>query len=80
MFSAWLPSPQLGFGYFPTGERLYDAYIKRISILDGNFQFDQQVNYIEEFSDNTRGYGVRQTLDKDIEMGRVIYYGGPGNI
>ncbi|CAA7045373.1 unnamed protein product [Microthlaspi erraticum] len=80
VFRAWLPSPQMGFGYFPTGKRLEDAYIKRISILDGNFQYDRQVNNIEAVSDNTRGYGVKQKIDKDIETGRVIYYGGPGNV
>ncbi|ESQ56056.1 hypothetical protein EUTSA_v10027482mg [Eutrema salsugineum] len=63
------------------GEVKFDAYIKRISILDGNFQFDRQVKHLEEFSDHTRGYDVRGLLQSGIDdAGHVIYYGGPGKI
>ncbi|ESQ33319.1 hypothetical protein EUTSA_v10022455mg [Eutrema salsugineum] len=81
VYSASLPSPKMGYGFFPIAKRKFDAYIKRISILNGNFQVDRQVKHLEEFSDNTRGYGVGGLLQsRMVDAGHVIYYGGPEKI
>ncbi|CAA7045374.1 unnamed protein product [Microthlaspi erraticum] len=81
VFSANQPSPEMGYGFLPAASVVYDAYVKRIAILDDNFHFDQQVYHLEEFSDNIQGYGVIDSLEfKDPEEGHIIYFGGPGNI
>ncbi|CAN8291037.1 unnamed protein product [Cochlearia groenlandica] len=81
VYSASQPSPEMGYGYFPVMKIKYDAFAKRISILDGNYGVDWKVRFIELFSDDTRGYDVRGIQDSGIsDIGHVIYFGGPGNI
>ncbi|CAL9225427.1 unnamed protein product [Arabidopsis halleri] len=80
VYSAYLPSPQMGYGYFPIQDKSYDAYIQHISILDRNYNIDRNVDYLEDFSDNNRGYQVIDTRDPRHSGGHIIFYGGPGNI
>ncbi|ESQ56057.1 hypothetical protein EUTSA_v10026983mg [Eutrema salsugineum] len=81
VYSPSPPSPPMGYGIFPFDHMRYDAYVKRISILDGNFKFDDKVDYMESFSDNNRGYKVLDELNSGFpEAGHIIFYGGPGGI
>ncbi|CAH2079100.1 unnamed protein product, partial [Thlaspi arvense] len=77
--SASLPGPEMGYGIFPYLDMRFDAYIKRISILDANFKFDDKVDYLDSFSDDNRGYKVLDELHSGFpEAGHIIFYGGPG--
>ncbi|CAD5327964.1 unnamed protein product [Arabidopsis thaliana] len=76
--SASLPSPQMGYGYFPIQEMSHDAYIERIAVLDEKDNIDRNVDYLEDFSDDPRGYQVIDT--QDPRYGHMIFYGGPENI
>ncbi|EOA15536.1 hypothetical protein CARUB_v10004968mg [Capsella rubella] len=80
VYSAYQPSPQMGYGYFPVESVRYDAYMQHISVLDSNFNIDRNVSYLEDSSDATRGYKVIDSTDPKHEGGHVIFYGGPGNI
>ncbi|XP_020875103.1 uncharacterized protein LOC110226779 [Arabidopsis lyrata subsp. lyrata] len=79
VYTASLPSPQMGYGYFPIQDISYDAYIEQIAIFDNNYNIDRNLDYLEVFSDNNRGYRVIDTRDPS-GGGHVIFYGGPGNI
>ncbi|KAL1220638.1 Protein neprosin [Cardamine amara subsp. amara] len=79
VFSASLPGPEMGYGYFPYLKINDDAYAKHISILDGNFNVDRQLDYIEDFADNIRGYQAVDINNSRIpHAGNIIVFGGPG--
>ncbi|CAH2079098.1 unnamed protein product [Thlaspi arvense] len=81
VYSASLPSPEMGQGFRPIKRLDYDAYAKRISILDGNYRVDWKVNYIEEFTDNSEGYDVKGVLESKVaNKGHIIFFGGSGGI
>ncbi|XP_010496118.1 PREDICTED: uncharacterized protein LOC104773238 [Camelina sativa] len=82
VYSASLPSPEIGYGHFPVEALRYDAYMKRISILDGSYNVDRSVDYLQEFTDNDRGYKVLDDTrtSKYPRDGHIIFFGGPGNI
>ncbi|AEE83545.1 NEP-interacting protein, putative (DUF239) [Arabidopsis thaliana] len=82
VYSASLPSPQMGFGYFVDGQMRYDAYIKRISVIDGFNKIDRKVAYTEKFVDDTRGYQVidKYNIPGYSILGHIMFYGGPGNL
>ncbi|XP_010435010.1 PREDICTED: uncharacterized protein LOC104718888 [Camelina sativa] len=80
VYSAFLPSPQMGYGYFPVEAVRYDAYIQNISVLDRDYNTDHNVMDLEDFSDNTQGYKVIDTRNPKHRGGHIIFYGGPGNI
>jgi len=46
----------MGYGYFPIQEMSHDAYIERIAVLDEKDNIDRNVDYLEGFSDDPRGY------------------------
>ncbi|KAG7596514.1 Neprosin [Arabidopsis suecica] len=81
-YSASQPSPQMGYGYFLDASMRYDAYIKRISVIDSFNNIDRKVAYTEKFVDDTRGYQVVDDYNIPAypEVGHIIFYGGPGNI
>ena len=68
----------MGYGYFLIQEMSHDAYIERIAVLDEKDNIDRNVDYLEDFSDDPRGYQVIDT--QDPRYGHMIFYGGPGNI
>lgn len=70
----------MGYGFFPVKDILYDGYMKKISVLDAKFNIDRNVDNLEDFSDDTRGYKVVDTANPKYRNGHVIFYGGPGNI
>ena len=79
MFTASLPGPQMGYGIFPFEQVRYDAYVKRVSILDVNYNFDTKVDYMESFSDDNGGYKVNDFVKSEFQdAGHIIFYGGPG--
>ena len=79
MFTASLPGPQMGYGIFPFEHIRYDAYVKRVAILDDNYNFDTKVDYMESFSDDNAGYKVIDFVKSEFqEAGHIIFYGGPG--
>ncbi|KAF2543617.1 hypothetical protein F2Q68_00030646, partial [Brassica cretica] len=79
VFTASLPGPQMGYGIFPFEHIRYDAYVKRVAILDDNYNFDTKVDYMESFSDDNAGYKVIDFVKSEFqEAGHVIFYGGPG--
>ncbi|CAH2079099.1 unnamed protein product [Thlaspi arvense] len=81
VYSASLPSPEMGYGYFLEYDIIYDAYVKHIFILDANHKFDRSVDYVESFSDDKRGYQAYNTIYSGYpDAGHIILYGGPGNI
>ncbi|KAG7542848.1 Neprosin activation peptide [Arabidopsis thaliana x Arabidopsis arenosa] len=82
VYSASLPSPEMGYGHYPVEDMRYDAYIKRITVLDGFNYIDRRVAYLEEFADNDRGYTVIDdySTHKYPKAGHIIFFGGPGNI
>ncbi|CAA0395295.1 unnamed protein product [Arabidopsis thaliana] len=80
VYRASLPSPQMGYGYFPIQDKNYDAYIQHISIRDRYYNIDRNVDYLEDYSDDNRGYQVIDTRDPIHRAGHIIFYGGPGNI
>ncbi|EFH44492.1 predicted protein [Arabidopsis lyrata subsp. lyrata] len=82
VYSASLPSPEMGYGYFLAHDMVYDAYIKRISVLDGFNNIDRRVEYTEKYVDNTHGYQVMDDYknSKYPKAGHIIFFGGPGNI
>ena len=41
----------------------HDAYIERIAVLDEKDNIDRNVDYLEDFSDDPRGYQVIDTQD-----------------
>ncbi|KAF8085892.1 hypothetical protein N665_0643s0021 [Sinapis alba] len=55
------PSPPMGNGRFPVGNPHYDSYIRDISIIDGNYKTDNTVKNTESYTDNSRGYKVRDS-------------------
>ncbi|KAF8080012.1 hypothetical protein N665_0982s0014 [Sinapis alba] len=79
VFTAALPGPQMGYGIYPFLHIRYDAYIKRVSILDANYNFDTKVDYMDSFSDDNRGYKVLDEVKSGFkDAGHIIFYGGPG--
>lgn len=80
VYSASLPSPQMGNGYFPLLDPDYDAHICNITTVDENFKIDAMVKNIETYSDNNHGYKVNDDLYSGLPVGHIIYFGGPGNI
>ncbi|VVB11984.1 unnamed protein product [Arabis nemorensis] len=81
VFSISPPSPPMGNGKFPSGDPHVDAYIRRLSIVDGNYKMDDVVENTENYSDNTRGYKVRDATETWwTETGHLVIYGGPGKI
>ncbi|KAG7572099.1 Neprosin [Arabidopsis suecica] len=80
VYSASLPSPQMGNGYFPETHIEYDAVIFNITIVDENFKSVERIKNREAFSDNTRGYKVYDDIFVELPIRNAIYYGGPGNI
>ncbi|EFH44489.1 hypothetical protein ARALYDRAFT_915320 [Arabidopsis lyrata subsp. lyrata] len=54
VYTASLPSPQMGYGYFPIQNIRYDAYIEQIAIFDDNYNIDRNLDYLEVFSDSNR--------------------------
>ncbi|KAL1191391.1 Protein neprosin [Cardamine amara subsp. amara] len=80
VYSAHMPSPQMGCGYFPVGRVRYDSVIYNITLVEENFEIDKRVKNIADFSDNTHGYRVANNIYSDIPVNNIIYYGGPGNI
>ncbi|KAG7547525.1 Neprosin activation peptide [Arabidopsis suecica] len=82
VYSASLPSPEMGYGYFLAHDMVYDAYIKRISVLDGFNNIDRIVQYTEKYVDDTHGYQVIDDYknSKYPRAGHIIFFGGPGNI
>ncbi|KAL0874157.1 hypothetical protein Bca101_023862 [Brassica carinata] len=79
VFTASLPGPQMGYGIFPFQDARYDAYVKRVAILDANFNFDNKVDYMESFSDDNGGYQVIDFVKSDFkDAGHIIFYGGSG--
>ncbi|CAN6916238.1 unnamed protein product, partial [Brassica oleracea] len=79
VFTASLPGPQMGYGIFPFEQVRYDAYVKRVAILDDNYNFDTKVDYMESFSDDNGGYKVIDFVKSEFqEAGHIIFYGGPG--
>ncbi|EFH47020.1 hypothetical protein ARALYDRAFT_916323 [Arabidopsis lyrata subsp. lyrata] len=80
VYSANMPSPQMGNGYFPSKKPLDDAIIFNITTIDEKYKIDEWVNNTETFSDNSRGYKVIEDLHSEFPVGHIIYFGGPGNI
>ncbi|CAH2079097.1 unnamed protein product [Thlaspi arvense] len=81
VYSASLPSPEMGYGFPPIKRLDYDAYAKRIAVLDGNYRVDRKLDYIEEFTDNSEGYNVKAVLESRIASeGHMILFGGFGGI
>ncbi|KAL9841909.1 putative neprosin [Arabidopsis thaliana] len=80
VYSAFLPSPQMGNGHFPETHIEYDAIIFNITIVDENFKSVERIKHREAFSDNTRGYKVYDDIYVELPIRNAIYYGGPGNI
>ncbi|KAG2248025.1 hypothetical protein Bca52824_087653 [Brassica carinata] len=79
VFTASLPGPQMGYGIFPFEHIRYDAYVKRVAILDDNYNFDTKVDYMESFSDDNAGYKVIDFVKSEFQdAGHIIFYGGPG--
>ncbi|XP_006286275.2 uncharacterized protein LOC17878687 [Capsella rubella] len=79
-YTASLPGPQMGNGYFPLLDPNYDAHICNITTVDENYKIDGMVKNIETFSDNNHGYKVYEDLDSGLPVGHIIYFGGPGII
>ncbi|CAH8263461.1 unnamed protein product [Arabidopsis lyrata] len=80
VYSASLPSPQMGNGYFPETHIEFDAVIFNITIVNENFKSVERIKNREAFSDNTRGYKVYDDIFVELPIRNAIYYGGPGNI
>ncbi|EOA18790.1 hypothetical protein CARUB_v10007404mg [Capsella rubella] len=82
VYSASLPSPEMGYGYFPKEEEAYDVYMKRISVLDDGYNVDRSVDYLQQFSDDERGYRVIDDtkISKYPRAGHIVFFGGPGKI
>lgn len=74
------PSPPMGNGRFPVGNPHYDSYIRDISIIDGNYKTDNTVKNTESYTDNSRGYKVRDSTQTWWKVGHLVVYGGPGKI
>ncbi|KAL1220637.1 Protein neprosin [Cardamine amara subsp. amara] len=76
--SASLPRPEMGFGKLPMRVMNYDAYIRHITILDGNFNIDRNVKYVEIFRDDFLSYEVADIKDPHTPHdGHLIFFGGP---
>ncbi|XP_020875023.1 uncharacterized protein LOC9304597 isoform X2 [Arabidopsis lyrata subsp. lyrata] len=80
VYSASLPGPRMGNGYFPLLDPYYDAHVCNITTVDENFNIDRMVKNIETFSDNNRSYKVNEDLDSGLPVGHIIYFGGPGKM
>ncbi|XP_023639439.1 uncharacterized protein LOC17890356 isoform X2 [Capsella rubella] len=80
VYSAFMPSPQMGNGYFPIQHPLYNAIIYNMTTTNEKFEISEWVNNTEAFSDNTRGYKVIDDIYSEYPFRHIIYFGGPGKI
>ncbi|XP_023635103.1 uncharacterized protein LOC17878011 isoform X2 [Capsella rubella] len=83
VYSAFMPSPQMGNGHFPDKHPAFDAIIFNITTFDENYIIDKWVNNTEIFRDNYHGYNVingRYGVYSYFPSKHIIYFGGPGNI
>ncbi|EOA28514.1 hypothetical protein CARUB_v10024729mg [Capsella rubella] len=79
VYSASMPSPQMGNGHFPVARTGYDAIIFNRTIVDESFKIVENIDR-EAFSDNTRGYNLIDGTFSEPHMINKLNYGGPGNI
>ncbi|KAG7543632.1 Neprosin [Arabidopsis thaliana x Arabidopsis arenosa] len=80
VYSASLPGPRMGNGYFPLLDPEDDAHVCNITLVDENFKIDKMVKNVETFSDNNHSYKVYEDLDSGLPVGHIIYFGGPGKM
>ncbi|EOA34126.1 hypothetical protein CARUB_v10021627mg [Capsella rubella] len=80
VYKASQPSPEMGYGLFPLMDMSADAYISHITVLDTNYKIDSKMYYIEEFSDDKRGYQILGHYSSHADLGHITFFGGPGNI
>lgn len=89
VFSASMPSPEMGNGHLPDKHPDFDAVIFNRTLFDENDKMDEWVSDTEIFTDASsygkypNGYNVIDGKDmtySDFPVRHMIYYGGPGNI
>ncbi|ESQ55034.1 hypothetical protein EUTSA_v10026973mg [Eutrema salsugineum] len=75
------PSPPMGNGHYPVGNPKIDSYIRKISIVDANYNTDHTVKNTKSHSSNSHGYQVRDAEETWwTNTGHLVIYGGPGKV